>query len=78
MLEKNLAAKGQLQTGVGNSYNLLIQKPKTDQGWTLGKSPLELVRPTYKLAKSMTKTNSKLHELKTYNKAINNLIYGNR
>lgn len=32
----------------------------------------------HKFAKSVTKTNSKMRELKIYNKAINNSIYGNK
>lgn len=58
-------------------YNL---KPKIDLSATLGKYLLrdELVRPTYKFAKLVTKINSKVQEPKTYNKVINDLIYGNR
>lgn len=36
------------------------------------------VRPVHKLAKFLTKTNSKVHEPKTYNEAIDNLIHGNQ
>lgn len=36
------------------------------------------VKPVCKLAKSLTKTSNKVHESKTYNEAINNLIHKNR
>lgn len=64
--------------GVENLYNLLVQRAKTDWGGTLGKSSLKLVRPIYEFAKSMTKTSSKVYELKSYNEFINDLIYGNK
>lgn len=32
----------------------------------------------HKFAKLMTKISSKMHKPKTYNKAVNNLIYNNR
>lgn len=32
----------------------------------------------YEFAKSVTEISSKMQEPKTYNKAINNLIYGNK
>lgn len=59
------------------SYN---PKPKTDLGRILGKNSLRdgLIRPIYKFIKSVTKTNNKVQKPKTYNKVINNPIYGNR
>lgn len=36
------------------------------------------IKPTYHLAKSLTKTISKVHKPKIYNKAIDNLINKNR
>lgn len=52
------------------SHNLTISR--TDLGTGLG------VRPAYKLAKFLTETSSKMHESKTYNKAIDDLIDENR
>ena len=78
MLEENLAAEGHLQREVGNSYNSLVQRPKTDRGGTSGKSPSVLVKPARELAKSVTETNSKVHEPKTYDETVNNPINRNR
>ena len=78
VLEESLAAEGHLQTGVGNSHDLLVQRPRTDRGGTSGKSPSGLVRPARELAKSVTETSSKVREPKTYNEAVNNPINGNR
>ena len=78
VLEESLAAERHLQTGVGNSHDSLIQRPKTDWGGTSGKSPSRLVRPAQELAKSVTETNSKVREPKTYNEAVTNPINGNR
>lgn len=47
-------------------------RPKTDQGRGSG------VKPACKLAKSMTETNSKVHEPKTYDETIHDLIHGNK
>lgn len=52
------------------SHNLIV--PKSDLG--IGSS----VKPTHKLAKSLTKISSKIYKLKTYNEAIDNLIYKNK
>lgn len=59
-----------LQIKLDRSYNLSM--PKIDLGIGLG------IRPVYKLAKFLIKTNSKIYEPKTYNEAINNLIHGNK
>ena len=55
-------------------------KPRIDLGEILGKNPLGdgLVRPARKFAKSVTETNSKVREPKTYDKAINDPIHGNK
>lgn len=54
-------------------------KPMTDLGRTLSKNLVYgLVRSAQKLAKSMTETNSKVQERKTYDETINNFIYRNR
>lgn len=55
-------------------------RPRTEQDETSGKNPQRdrLVRPAHKFAKSVTKTNSKIQEPKIYDKAIHNLIHGNR
>lgn len=37
-----------------------------------------LIKPIHKFIKLNTKTNSKIQELKTYNKVINNFIYKNK
>lgn len=47
-------------------------RPRTDLGTGLG------VKPTCKLAKSMTETSSKIHKPKTYNKVIHDSIHRNR
>lgn len=61
-------------------YNPLVQKSRTDLGWTLGKNSLtdRLVRPIHKFTILVTKTNTKIRKLKTYDKVINNLIYKNK
>lgn len=52
---------------------------KTDRGReTKNESLNELVRPAHKFAKSWTETSSKVREPLTYNKVINNSVYGNR
>lgn len=55
-------------------------KLKIDLDGTSSKNPLRngLVRPLHKFAKLITKTNSKMQELKTNDKIINNSIYENR
>lgn len=62
---------------INSPFNL---KSRTDLVGTSSKNPLgkRLVRRTYKFAKSVTETNSKMCEPKTYNEAINDPIYGNR
>lgn len=59
------------------SYN---SKSKIDLVGTSSKNHLRdgLVRLMHKFAKSVTETNSKVQKPKTYNEAINNLIYRNR
>ena len=58
------------------SHNL---KLRTDLGGTSSKNPANgLVRPAQELTKSMTETNSKVQEPKTYDEAINNPIHENR
>lgn len=52
------------------SHNQIVPKTYLDIG-----SGIRLV---YKLAKSLTKISSKVHKPKTYNEAINNLIYRNK
>lgn len=57
----------------------LVQKPKIDLGKISSENPLDrLVKPTQKLVKSVIRTSSKVHKLKTYNKAVNNLINRNK
>lgn len=57
----------------------LAQRPKIDLVGTLGKNSLNrLIKPAQKRAKWVIKTSSKVHEPKTYNEAINDLINGNR
>lgn len=54
-------------------------KPKTNLGGISDKNLGDrLVRLVQELAKLVTKTNNKVQELKTCDKAISNLIYGNR
>ena len=57
-----------------------IQKPKIDLGGILSKnlSAEELVKPALEFAKSVIETSSKVREPKTYDKAISNLIHGNK
>lgn len=61
-------------------YSFHNLKSKTDLIGTLSKNLLgdKLVKPICKFAKSVTKTSSKVQELKIYNEAINNLIYENK
>lgn len=61
-------------------YNLLItQRPETNLDKILGQKLLKgLVRPMSEFVKSVTKTNNKLHNPKTYNEIINNHVYENR
>lgn len=59
-----------LQIRLAKIHNLTV--PKTDL--SMGSS----IKPAHKLAKSLIKTSSKVHELKTYNKAIDNPIHGKR
>ena len=59
-------------------HNQLIPKLRINWDGTLGKNPEGLIRPAYKLAKSVTKTSSKIWELKTYDETISNFIHGNR
>lgn len=56
--------------------------PRIDLGRRSGENPLVgdgLVSFVYyKVAKSVTETSSKVHEPKTYDKIINDLVHGNR
>ena len=56
------------------------QNPMTDLGRILDENSLreQLIKLIYKFAKSVTKTSTKVREPKTYNEAINDLIYSNR
>ena len=60
----------------------LFQDPKSkiDQNEIINKNYLrnKLIRLTYKFTKSVTKSSTKVRDLKTYNKVISDLIYGNR
>lgn len=57
----------------------LIRKPRIDLDKISGKNPSDgLVKPVREFAKSIIKTNNKVQKPKTYDKVINNLIYGNR
>ena len=55
---------------IAKSYDLTV--PRTNLG--TGSS----IKPVCKLAKSLTETSSKVHKSKTYDEAIDNLIYRNR
>lgn len=55
---------------LAKSHNPTV--PRRDMGIGLG------IRPAYKLVKSLIETSSKVYEFKTYDKAIDNPIYGNR
>lgn len=52
------------------SYNLIM--PKTDLGIGSG------IKLACKFTKFLTEISSKMYELKTYNQAIDNLLYKNR
>lgn len=54
------------------SQNLTQTRPRTDLGIGLG------IKPARKHAKSPLKASSKMHEPKTYDETINNLIHENR
>ena len=58
------------QIRLAKIYNLTI--PRIDLNMS---SDIKLIR---KLAKSLIEISKKVHKPKTYDKAINNLIYGNR
>ena len=54
-------------------------KSRTNLGEISGKNPADgLVRPVRELAKSVTETNSKVQEPKTYDETINDPVHGNR
>ena len=74
------AAQAIIQTKRMNFHSPCNPKPRTDLGEISGKNLLGdgLVRYAYKFAKSVTETSSKVREPKTYDKAINDLIHGNR
>lgn len=55
---------------LNKSHNLTM--PRIDLGTDLD------VKPVYNPAKSLTKISNKVYEPKTYDEAINNLIYKNR
>ena len=60
-------------------YLLFDPKLRTDLDGISGKNSADrLVRPVQELAKSVTETSSKVQKPKTYNKAINDSIYGNK
>lgn len=64
-----------------NIYSLLNLELRTDLGGILSENLHvrdKLVRPICKFTKSVTKTNSKVQESKTYDKAISDLIHGYR
>ena len=63
----------------GPQDRLVTQRPRTNLGWTIGENLSDgLVRPVhFEFAKSVTETSSKMREPKTYNKAINDLVYEN-
>ena len=69
-----------MQTKQIKIYFFCNPKLKTNLSGILGKNSLRnrLIRPVYKFSKSVLETSSKMREPKTYNKAINNLIYRNR
>lgn len=58
------------QIRLAKIHNLTV--PRTDLSMGSG------VKPIHKLAKSLIETSSKVHELKTYDKAIDNPIHGKR
>lgn len=58
------------QIGLVKSHNLTMLR--LDLGMSSG------IKLIHKLAKSLIRTCSKVHDHKTYNKAINNLIYKNK
>ena len=63
----------------GPQDRLVIQRPRTDLGGTIGENSSDgLVNLVYlEFAKLVTKTSSKLREPKTYDEASNNPIHGN-
>lgn len=63
----------------GTHHLPIARRPKTDLGGISGKNPSDgLVKPTRELAKSVTKTSSKVREPKTYDEAVNDPINRNR
>lgn len=61
-------------------YSSCNPKLRIDLSETSNRKTLknESVRPVYEFAKSVTKISSKVRKPKTYKKAINDLIHGNR
>lgn len=57
----------------------LIWRLRTDLGETSGKNPSNgLVKLEQELVKFVNEISNKVHELKTYNKSVNNLIGRNK
>lgn len=79
MLDKNSIAEKLLQIRVEISQDVLILlRPKIDRGGTLYESQIGFIKPVHKLAKFVNKISSKVYKPKTYNKAINDSIYGSK
>lgn len=55
-----------------------LSRLETDRDKTINRSPIGLVKPVHKFAKSVNETNRKVHKLLTYNEAINDPIYRNK
>lgn len=77
---KNELAQAIVQTKRMKIHFFCNLKQKTDLDRISGENLLEnsVIRPTYKFAKLVPKTSSKVWEPKTYNEALNDLIHRNR
>lgn len=57
-------------------HKQFLLRLKIDQDKILGKNTSErLIKPMYKSAKLIIKTNNKMYELQTYNEASKNFVY---
>lgn len=66
---------------VNESHNLLQIRLDRSHNLTMSKTNISIgsgVKPAHKLVKSLTETSNKVHKCKTYNEAIDNLIYENK
>lgn len=71
---------GQTRIRVEGAHNPpLVRRPRINLSGTLGKNLSDrLIKPAQEIAKSVTEISNKVRKPKTYDKAVNNLIKGNK